>query len=82
MPARKSARSPVRRKTTAPAAAPAPAAPAPEAAAPEKGGSPDARRARGEPPAAPGAVYDPKTGRLEKPAPGTFNPDRRRPQTA
>ena len=36
----------------------------------------------GEPAPVTGAKVDPKTGRVEKAAPGTFDPTRRRPQTA
>lgn len=64
-----------------PAAPPAPAAPKPPADKPgPKGERHDDFRARiGEPPTT-GAKLDPKTGRVEVPAPGTFDAKRRAPQ--
>lgn len=60
---------------------PAPAAPKPPADKPgPKGERHDDFRARiGEPPTT-GAILDPKTGRVEVPAPGTFDAKRRAPQ--
>lgn len=40
------------------------------------------RERLGEPEPVDGAKLDPKTGRVEAPAPGTFDPAKRKPQTA
>lgn len=48
----------------------------------ERGDPVKLREKLGEPAPASGAKLDPKTGRVEVPAPGTFDASKRKPQTA